>query len=205
MENKNNKLYTAIFTLLLIICMIICLMTSCSAKRNLKRDEKSLQTISSEGNESREKSDSLSLLLSELEEQTRKLNVAILMSNIMKEHLAIIEATNIQEKEYYESGALKSERTVDNNKQTALDRETVKNLEGQINILEAKFNSVNVVLNGLRKEYSEFQNKFDSLKETSLKEENKLSGWQNFQVWLGRIALGTALIALVIFIIRLKK
>jgi hypothetical protein len=39
----------------------------------------------------------------------------------------------------------------------------------------------------------------------SVKAKKVLSGWQNFQIWCGRIALITVLFFIVFFIVRLRK
>ena len=157
------------------VLLILLILSSCSVTRNVQKDESTLQTATSETNNVSVLFDSLSLQSARINRLTTEYNSVKNMLEITRERMLILEVTNIQEKEYYESGALRSERITDNNRQTKSDKETVNNSEERINFLEVKFDSVCSEFNELKKEFAELQDKFDGLKATTLRANSQFS------------------------------
>ena len=81
--------------------------------------------------------------------------------NVLNERIKTLETTNIQEREYYETGVLKYERLTDNKKQTTHNYEQIENINIQKQYLEQRYDSLNLCFTELNNKYVILKNEFD--------------------------------------------
>jgi uncharacterized coiled-coil protein SlyX len=187
----------------LIAFAILTLSTSCSITRNSKKNE-STQGINSYVEVSTSNiADSLYMQSARINKLMQEQSSIKLIIETMREHINTLENTNIQEKEYYESGAIKSERTVETNKQVTQERETIKSLQEQLNTLTLRLDSTSNALKELQNMINIVETQQKSSFIQDIKSDTQLKS--SDPLWKGLSIICVALLVLFFVYLLLKK
>lgn len=191
--------------LLWIVFAVLTLFTSCSITRNSKKSEKTQELSSYVGVSTGSISDSLSIQASRIERLIQEQNIFRSMIETMREHINTLENTNIQEREYYESGALKSERNVETNKQVTQERETIRSLQEQLNIMTLRLDSTSNELTEVQKKINLVETQLNRTFIQDVKNDTQLKSSDTLWKLLSIICVALIVLVFVYFLIRKRK
>jgi len=126
------------------------------------------------------------------------------MIETMREHINTIENTNVQEREYYESGAIKSERTTETNKQVTQERETIRSLQEQLNTITLRLDSTSNELTQVQQRLNSVETQLNSTFIQDVKSETQLKSSDTLWKMLSIICVALLVLSLVYFWVRKK-